>query len=50
MVQVGGIAIENRTLFQKKSPPARENDQNSPKSTKWPKITFPGSKMVPKVS
>ena len=30
--------------------PARENDQNSPKSAKWLKITFRGSKMVPKVS
>ena len=30
--------------------PARENDQNSPKSTKWLKITFRGSKLVPKVS
>ena len=36
--------------FPKKYPPARENDQNSTKSTKWLKITFRGSKMVPKVS
>ena len=36
--------------FPKKYPPSRENDQNSPKSTKWLKITFRGSKMVPKVS
>ena len=36
--------------FPKKYPPARENDQNSTKSTKWLKTTFGGSKMVPKVS
>ena len=36
--------------FSKKYPPAHENDQNSQKSAKWPKITFPGSEMVPKVS
>ena len=36
--------------FPKKYPPSRENDQNSPKSTKWLKITFRGCKMVPKVS
>ena len=33
-----------------KYPPARENDQNSPKSAKWLKLAFRGSKMVPKVS
>ena len=33
--------------FPKKYPPARENDQNSTKSTKWLKITLRGSKMVP---
>ena len=50
IVLIGGIAIENHTLSQKKYPPSRKNDQNSPKSTKWLKITFRGSKMVPKVS
>ena len=30
--------------FPKKYPPSRENDQNSPKSTKWLKITFWGSR------
>ena len=36
--------------FPKKYPSSRENDQKSPKSTKWLKITFRGSKMVPKMS